>query len=121
MNPEMLTLDIRQRERELHEMQDLRISQLEAEITKRDNLLVEVSKRYTQLQEDFKYNLGLITARDMEINRLDEAVKARTTDFESADNENRSLRIKIETMESTYAEREKAWELEKQANKVNSS
>jgi len=39
-------------------------------VVARDSLIEDLSKRYEQMREDFKYNLDLIDQRDKEIDRL---------------------------------------------------
>ena len=96
---------IRLKERELHEIHDIRCTNLEKLIEERDNLIVEANKRFEQLKEDFSYNLILLGARDDEIRRLESEVTAKTEEIGKIDGDRRSLVSKVEVLEMRDTER----------------
>eukprot|EP01038_Epipyxis_sp_PR26KG_P013803 gene13803-18513_t len=108
---------IRQKERELHDIHDLRCNQLEALLQERDTLLMDASRRFEQLKEDFKYNLALIEARDQEINRLEGIVKVQSKTLEDSNIEIKQLNTKVDLYETKESERTKKLEHEKITNK----
>lgn len=52
---------ILKKEKELHEIHEIRCTKLELLLKERDSLLLESSKRFERLKDDFEYNLSLIT------------------------------------------------------------
>ncbi len=109
---------IRAKERELHQIQDQRNAQLETMIVERDKLLVESSKRYEQLKEDFEYNLSLIEARDIEIERLEKALVEHEHDKQLFEQQIRAMSIRLEGLQQKEVERIQKSEVDKQNNKV---
>jgi hypothetical protein len=109
---------IRIKEKELHEIHDQRCGQLEQLISERDSLLIDSSKRFDQLRDDFQYNLALLEARDHEIERLESHIQNATAEMTSIDNERRAFQGRIEIMEIKEAERSEKHEENKLANKV---
>ncbi len=91
---------------------------MEAIIAERDELLIESSRRFELLKEDFRYNLALIEARDVELERLDNSLKSTNANYEKCDNERRSILIKLEATERNIAEIERKSDLEKANLKV---
>lgn len=63
VDPAALRNMIGQKERELHEMNDLRVRALEKAISDRDSHLEEANDRFVQLRDDFQYNLKLLEDR----------------------------------------------------------
>lgn len=108
---------IRLKERELHEIHDIRCSQMERIITERDSLLVEHTKKYEQLKEDFTYNLQLLEARDEEINRLDKELDQINKNLREKESELQSLRIRLEQSSQREQEKSRKFEEEKAASK----
>jgi chromosome segregation ATPase len=109
---------IRAKERELQQIQDMRNAQLELMIVERDKLLVEASKRYDQLKEDFEYNLSLIEARDIEIERLEKNLLHHERDKQSFEQQIRSLSARLEMLQQKELERIQKMENDKINNKV---
>ncbi|CAM9380056.1 unnamed protein product [Hapterophycus canaliculatus] len=66
---------IETKERELHEIHDFRIRSLEGLLEEREVALADSFARYDKLKEDFKFNLGLIEDRDVELGRYEAAVQ----------------------------------------------
>lgn len=89
---------IRHKERELQQIQDIRNAQLENMLEERDRLLVESSRRFEQLKEDFTYNLQLIEARDQEMERLEHQLQSKDQDIQLLQDDIKSLTMKIEHM-----------------------
>lgn len=109
---------IRVKERELHEIHDIRCNQLEKMIVERDALLVEASKRFEQLKDDFKYNLTLLDARDIEIVKLEKMLSSETTKNTSLAEESDSVKSKLAFTAQQMTEREMQYAEEKAGNKV---
>ena len=97
---------IRLKERELHEVQDMRYNALEKLVEERDHVNAELSRRFDQLKEDFSYNLTLLEARDQEIERLEGNLKEKSTSLEDSEAERRTLVTRIEVLELRESERE---------------
>jgi hypothetical protein len=116
-----ITQLIRVKEKELHEIHDQRCSQLEILVAERDNLLIESSKRFEQLRDDFQYNLALLEARDQEIERLETTIKQVTAELNESNAEKRALKSRIDVLEIKEAERFEKHEESKAANKVSTS
>ncbi|CAN0110215.1 unnamed protein product, partial [Scytosiphon promiscuus] len=71
---------IETKERELHEIHDFRIRSLEGLLEEREVALADSFARYDKLKEDFKFNLGLIEDRDVELGRYEAAVQGLKDD-----------------------------------------
>ena len=112
-----ITQLIRIKEKELHDVHDQRCRQLEQLVAERDNLLIESSKRFEQLRDDFQYNLALLEARDTEIERLESHVKQVSDELNESNAERRALRGRIDILEIKEAERFEKHEESKAANK----
>ncbi|KAH8072228.1 hypothetical protein JL720_11270 [Aureococcus anophagefferens] len=63
---------IEAKERELADLGDYRLAQLEAGVRDRDRQLDLAAQRLDKLKEDFSYNLSLIAERDAELATLEE-------------------------------------------------
>ncbi|XP_041363903.1 coiled-coil domain-containing protein 57-like [Gigantopelta aegis] len=89
-----------QKEREWKEITHLRITALEAVCEEKEKLLAEERSRFTQLKEDFKYNLKLLNERDQELEQYD----VKTSDYRAHLNvknaEVSELKIKIDDLNS---------------------
>jgi hypothetical protein len=109
---------IAKKEKELHDIHDVRCAKLELLVRERDSLLLESSKRFEKLREDFEYNLSLISARDEEITRLEKDVQSKQLSYDDCYAENRSLSIRIEVMERNEAESIRKMEQDKLHHKV---
>jgi hypothetical protein len=108
---------IRLKERELHEVQDMRCGALERMVEERDQLVSDVTKRFEQLKEDFSYNLTLLEARDKEIDRLEVSLSGKSTELEENETERRTLVSRMEVLELRDAERSEKHILEKNNSK----
>jgi hypothetical protein len=113
-----ISLMIQSKERELHQFHDLRCAQLESLVEERDQLLLESSKRFEKLKEDFEYNLTLIEARDIEIERLERELQKANETCEQSKTEKRNLSIQLELSQTKEIEKEKKAEQERVNNKV---
>lgn len=109
---------IRSKERELHDIHDLRCASLERLVSERDALLLEHSQRFDQLKEDFAYNLALIEARDAEIARLEKVVDSQAAMFADLEREHKNLAEKADLTINHLRERESALLKEKADQKV---
>lgn len=112
---------IKQKEKELHEIHDLRCNKLESLISQRDQLLLESSKRFERLKDDFQYNLSLIEARDKEIQRLDSCVKAANDQNDILLSKTKSMQQQINKLEAKELERNQKYEADKETNHVRST
>ena len=110
---------IRLKERELHEIHDLRCSQLEKLVAERDATLSEFGRRYDQLRDDFQYNLALLEARDGEIRRLEGVADSNNKRITALEAEKRSAADRVELLLHKDQEREMQIQEEKSSNKVN--
>ncbi len=109
---------IRTKERELHEIHDMRFSSLEKMISERDSLLLESSRRFEQLKDDFTYNLALLEARDQEIKRLGSVNETLSGKLDVSDQDRKSANEKISQLQTQSEERTKHFLDEKASNKV---
>lgn len=108
---------IQQKEAELRGIHEMRCTQLEGMVTERDALLLESSKRFNQLKDDFQYNLALLDARDKEIQRVEGIAETCNTRIKELDLEKKSLLQKIEHLVQQDNDRIVAFEQEKGNNK----
>jgi len=104
---------VQAKERELHEMHELRCLQLEKMIEERDGLLQESTRRFDLLRDDFQYNLSLLEARDKEIGRLNQV----EVKLEAAEQEKGNLSKRIEMMMMKECEKEEKSQQDKIVNK----
>jgi chromosome segregation ATPase len=108
---------IRIKEKELHEIHDQRCGQLEQLVGERDGLLIESSKRFEQLKDDFQYNLALLEARDQEIERLEEHIQKINNQLGVNESEKSALKGRVDILEIKEKERFEKHEENKVANK----
>ncbi|KAG9267960.1 coiled-coil domain-containing protein 57 [Astyanax mexicanus] len=92
------------KEREWKELQALRIQQLETALAEATSQLFSQRERFSQLRDDFQYNLRVLEERDRELEVYDAmAVQVRTE--ESARHEELSeLRIQVARLQETIGE-----------------
>ena len=109
---------ISEKQKELHQFHDLRCTQLEALVEERDQLLIESSKRFEQLKDDFQFNLTLIEARDKEIERLEQLLERNTQQYEECETERRELVRDADSLRLQDIENKKKIEQDKINNKV---
>jgi len=86
---------ILEKERELSEMNELRVQGLEDIIRNKDLAAQNSRKRYEKLKEDFLYNLKLIEDRDAELERYDAQFMGLKNSIRERDGEISELRAKI--------------------------
>lgn len=108
---------IAEKQKELHRFHDMRCTQLESLLEERDRLLIESSKRFEQLKEDFQYNLTLIESRDREIDRLENTLEARIRSYEAVDAERKELAHQLEAAAVREQEQQRRAEQEKAGSK----
>ena len=109
---------IRIKERELHEIHDIRCSQLEKLVVERDELLVKSSQRFEQLRDDFKYNLALLEARDNEIIRLEKQTDIDTVKISELERDLKASKIALSESTKRETEKEQQHAEDKALNKV---
>jgi hypothetical protein len=117
-NMQLISQTIKQKERELQEIHDLRCNELEKMILERDQLLIDASKRFEKIKEDFQYNLTLIEARDVEIERLERLVDAKDERSSKLDNDLRAALLKYDLLEKKHEESTEKYNSEKAKSKV---
>lgn len=101
------------KERELKEIQEMRCLQLEELIANRDALLVESSRRFEKMKEDFQYNLTLLEARDAEILRLETHLEEKMKQLSTSEFDRKTLMTKLEAIEHRDKDRFEKAEQEK--------
>lgn len=84
----------------------------------RDQLLLESSRRFEKLKDDFEYNLALIQARDVEIERLEHEVKSIQTELVHVNDDKKHVMAQLEAAQSRENELLKKCELDRINNKV---
>ena len=109
---------IKLKEKELHEIHDMRCHQLEQLIHDRDTLLIQAKREFEQLKGDFQYNLSLLEARDLEIRRLDGIVKNLSDQLEENQAERNELNNKLDSMELREVSRKEKMAADQVAHKV---
>ena len=109
---------IRVKERELHEIHDMRCGQLEKLVEERDGLLMASHNRFEQLKEDFRYNLTLLEARDAELARLEMLVEQKEGALLEIEAERRALAGRLEVLELRDADRIEKHNQDKATSKV---
>lgn len=108
---------IRLKEKELHDIHDMRCKQLEELVTERDQLLLETSHHFDNLREDFQYNLTLLEARDNEIERLEKIILIKQELEEKYLQNEKKLIAKIELLDIRDNERIEKHDQDKITNK----
>ena len=91
---------IAQKEKELHEINDYRVSTLEEELRRREKAEVTVRAKFGKLKEDFMYNLKLIEDRDAELDRYEANFESLKGVIRSKDNELNELRTEVADVKS---------------------
>jgi hypothetical protein len=86
---------IAQKEKELHEINDYRVSTLEEELRRREKAEVTVRAKFGKLKEDFMYNLKLIEDRDAELDRYEANFDSLKGVIRSKDNDLNELRTEL--------------------------
>ena len=116
-DPEGITNLIRLKERELHEIHDLRCTQLQKLIEERDLIILDSHKRFESLKEDFSYNLTLLEARDGEIKRLESQFDGLNASINELTEDKSSLLNRLEIMEKRDSEKTVKFDKEKTVSK----
>ena len=108
---------IEAKERELADLGDYRLAQLEAGVRDRDHQLNLAAQRLDKLKEDFSYNLSLIAERDAELATLEEergqlrdAVRDRDDRLEELRGEVADREKALEGGNESAAQREAYWQ-----------
>ena len=109
---------IRLKERELHEIHEIRCCQLEQLIKDRDEIAIEAAKRFEQLKEDFQYNLTLLESRDHELQRLDKIIMDLRCELDDKKSDNKQLISQIEKLQAQEESRKHHVAQEKTNHKV---
>lgn len=69
-----------QKEKEWRSIQEKRIEALEKAVKQKTNDLSEEKSKFLELKEDFKYNLKLLEARDLDLEKYEQTIVGK--DFE---------------------------------------
>jgi chromosome segregation ATPase len=91
------------KERELHEIHELRSTTLERTLADREGKLVDVTAKLTKLREDFKYNLTLIEGRDAELERFEVTLDGVRSCLRDKEVEANELRRQLDEMAARSA------------------
>ena len=108
---------IRLKERELHEIHDLRCGQLENLVKERDMVITGLKSRFEQLKDDFSYNLTLLGARDEEIQRLEHDLQKREAAMVDSETQLRNLKARVDVLELREVQRNEQREQERASSK----
>ena len=101
------------KEKELQEMNSLRVRALEKAISDRDEGLAEAKEMFLKLREDFQYNLKLLEDRDAELERYDALFASMKAVMRDREGEVSELRVTIDELEARVkAEQKRGVELE---------
>lgn len=116
-NDHALKALIEQKERELGELAEYRINQLEENAARREEELRVANARLEKLKEDFKYNVTLIEERDAELESLEatceglrETLEEKERALSSASIEAAESKRLVECGEKSALERESFWQ-----------
>ncbi len=90
-------------------------------IIERDKTIQESSKRFSQLRDDFKYNLSLLEARDQEIKRLEGLSAALSNDYQVIKAEKIALTQRVDKLLTKEANRKEKSRNDISSQKVNHS
>ena len=102
--PDDLSEIIRVKERELHDINQLRCERLEVALLEKDNTISDILKRFGSLKEDFEYNLTLLDARDKEITQLEANCTQLSENIETRNQELRTVQKRLEASETLYSD-----------------
>ena len=91
---------IAQKERELHDINDYRVSTLEEELRRREKSESKLRTKFAKLKEDFTYNLKLIEDRDAELDRYEANFESLKGLIRGKDKELQELKTQIEDLQS---------------------
>lgn len=86
-------------------------------IKDRDSLLIDISKRYELMRDDFQYNLKLLEARDKEILRLESLFGDKLKELMLAEAERKNLMSIISSLEIQDQDKQSKYEKEKMEHK----
>lgn len=115
------------KERELIALCDQQIQSLQGQVSEKENAVAELRDQISQLQDDFKYNLALLDARDAELAQYDvssAALEASVAESEErvkaarkalADAQTLRVQEKARAEDLEYISQQKISDLEKQA------
>lgn len=90
------------KEKELQHLAKLRISQLQEQLTLKDQYASELQQRLKRVCEDFNYNFQLIEERDRELASLEQQVAALTSACKAKDADVSDMRRLVESKEDDY-------------------
>ena len=90
------------KERELQHIAKLRITQLQEQLTMKDQYVTELQQRLKRVCEDFNYNFQLIEERDKELASLEQQVSALTSACKAKDADLSDLQRIMQTKEDDW-------------------
>ena len=82
-------------------------------IKDRDSLLIDISKRYELMRDDFQYNLKLLEARDKEILRLESLFGEKLKELMLTEAERKNLMSIISSLELQDQDKQSKYEKER--------
>lgn len=109
---------IRQKEKELRDVNELRYANLSQLLSEKEKLFIDSNKRLEHLKEDFQYNLTLLDARDDEISRLESLHQRALKELSVRESEIKILLSRVEIAERKESESREALSREQQSTKV---
>jgi hypothetical protein len=86
-------------------------------IDERNKLLADASRKFNLLRDDFQYNLTLLEARDLEINRLGQVELNLLHEIETKNNEMKILNQKFEKIQKKETENYQKYQTERSQTK----
>lgn len=90
------------KEKELQHLAKLRISQLQEQLTLKDQFASELQQRLKRVCEDFNYNFQLIEERDRELSSLEQQVAALTSACKAKDADVADMRRLLDSKDDDY-------------------
>ena len=95
------------KEKELHDINEYRIVQLEALVRERDTALGDAHTKLVKLKDDFGYNLRLIEERDAELATYDTSFQAAKASLRDKEVQLSEARMQLAEREGAYKEEQK--------------
>ncbi|SPQ96323.1 unnamed protein product (mitochondrion) [Plasmodiophora brassicae] len=94
---------IREKERELHEINEFRSKSLESLAAAKATEVEELKARQAQIRNDFNYNLKLLEERDAELERYDRLFRKMSTNLADRDEEIERLKVIVNDQAASIA------------------
>lgn len=102
-----LEAQLASKERELKELQALRVQQLETALSEATSELSTLKERFLGLRDDFQFNLRVLEERDQELERYDAMTVRIQTENSAWQAELSELRIQLAKVQDALGEEKK--------------